>query len=404
GKTSTYTESYSLGEFLYRLHFFAQIPYPFGYYLSGFVALSFLFAIITGIIVHWNKIISNFYVFRPWAKIKTLWTDAHTALGVIGFPFQFVYAVTGAFFMIKGLLVIPLVLGIYDGNQQKLYDDLEYSHPKFEFHQKKLESDFVINPYVENLKNQWSDFKATEAHIFNYGDENMHVSISGNMAYDSKLNGLGYRIYKVSDNSIFQEKNPTGSASYLDGVKNMMFRLHFGDYAGYGLRIVSFILGLVSCVVILSGIMIWLVARNKNNIPEKRRRFNQQVANIYMAICLSLFPVTALEFILVKCFNEADMTFIYRTFFVVWLTFTVLFVLKRNLQFTNKWALISGGILSLWIPMVNGIISGQWLWVAHTNGYKQVLAIDLLWLALGLTSLWVVFFKLGKGKIQPING
>lgn len=77
---------------------FAQVPYPYGYYLSGFVAFFFLFAILTGIIVHWKKIVSNFYLFRPMAKLKTLWTDAHTALGVIGFPFQFVYAVTGAFF------------------------------------------------------------------------------------------------------------------------------------------------------------------------------------------------------------------------------------------------------------------------------------------------------------------
>ncbi|HAI43900.1 MAG TPA: hypothetical protein DCM40_40295, partial [Maribacter sp.] len=93
--TKDYVSSYTLGEFLYRLHFFAQLPHPFGYYLSGFVAFFFLFALLTGIIVHWDKIISNFYVFRPMTKLKTVWTDAHTALGVIGFPFQFVYAVTG---------------------------------------------------------------------------------------------------------------------------------------------------------------------------------------------------------------------------------------------------------------------------------------------------------------------
>ena len=79
-----YLESYTLGEFLYRLHFLAQIPYPFGYYLSGFVALFFLFAIITGVLVHWKKIVSNFFMFRPFGKLKTLWTDAHTALGMIG--------------------------------------------------------------------------------------------------------------------------------------------------------------------------------------------------------------------------------------------------------------------------------------------------------------------------------
>jgi uncharacterized iron-regulated membrane protein len=67
------------------------------YYLSGFVALFFLFAIATGVLLHWQKIVSNFYLFRPREKLKTMWTDAHTSLGILGLPFQFVYAVTGAF-------------------------------------------------------------------------------------------------------------------------------------------------------------------------------------------------------------------------------------------------------------------------------------------------------------------
>ncbi|TEB41333.1 PepSY domain-containing protein, partial [Flavobacterium circumlabens] len=146
--TQTYEESYSLGEFLYRLHFLAQVPYPVGYYLSGFVALFFLFAIVTGVLLHWNKIVSNFYTFRPKEKLKTLWTDSHTALGMIGLPFQFVYAVTGAFFMIKLLIVAPSVMALYKGDQNKLYDDLEYINPVYNFENKKLANPFSINEFV----------------------------------------------------------------------------------------------------------------------------------------------------------------------------------------------------------------------------------------------------------------
>src|SRR5690606_12852084 len=93
GKHSNYQEKYSLGEFLYRLQFLDQIPYPYGRYLAGLVAFFFLFAIFTGIVVHWKKIVSNFYLFLPSAKLKTLWTDSHTALGVSGLPFLLVKAV-----------------------------------------------------------------------------------------------------------------------------------------------------------------------------------------------------------------------------------------------------------------------------------------------------------------------
>jgi hypothetical protein len=400
---SDYRGSYHLGEFLYRLHFLDQIPYPYGRYLAGLVAFFFLFAIITGILVHWNKIVSNFYTFRPWAKLKTVWTDAHTALGVIGFPFQFVYAVTGAFFLLKGILILPIVMGLYNGDQNKLYEDLEYNHPVYSYHNERLEEPIQIDPFIAEIKQDWPNFRVTEVHLFNFGDANMHASISGHLGYETKLNGMGHRIYKIKDGSVVEEKVPVTNNAYLDGVKNMMFRLHFGDYAGYGLRVISFALGFISCFVILSGILIWLTARDKKNIPEKKRKFNQQVANVYMAICLSMFPVTALEFILVKCALHVDMAFLYRTYFPIWLVATLFFIFKNNIGFTNRWTLISGGILAVWIPVVNGIMTGNWLWTAYLNGQKQVMLVDLLWLILGLVALWIAFFRLETSKSKKAN-
>ncbi|PKA97225.1 PepSY-associated transmembrane protein [Flavobacteriaceae bacterium MAR_2009_75] len=396
---STHVSNYGLGEFLYRLHFLDQIPYPYGRYLSGFVALFFLFALFTGLWIHWDKIVSNFYVFRPWAKIKTIWTDAHTALGLIGFPFQFVYAVTGAFFLLKGILILPTVMGVYDGNQNRLFEELEYTHPVFEYNYEALQVSPNVNGLIEQTLYEWKDFQLGEVHIFNYGDTNMHVALSGHLNYKDKFNGYGYRIYRLKDQQIIDERIPKKNNRYLDGVKNVLFRLHLGDYGGLGLRIVSFWLGLVSCIVILSGIMIWLVARNKKNITEKKRRFNYQVANIYMAICLSMFPVTALSFLMVK-FYEPEKTFIYKVYFFSWLATSIFFIFKKNINYTNRWSLISGGILSLCVPIANGIKTGFWPWISYSKGYTEILFIDLLFLFLGLLALWVTFFKL---KSQPVS-
>ena len=385
---SSYMESYTLGEFLYRLHFFAQIPYPFGYYLSGLVAFFFLFAILTGIIVHWKNIISNFYVFRPWAKLKTIWTDSHTALGLIGFPFQLVYALTGAFLILQTLLIAPvMVFGLYNGDEQKLSQDLEYDTPTYELSYEKLPARLSIQQYLTKTKDQWRDFKITEVRIFNYGDANMHVLVSGNMPYESKMNGIGKIIYATHDGSVAYQKDPLKKSSYPDGVKNLLYRLHLADYAGFGLRIISFILGLISCFVILSGVMIWLVARDKKNIPEKQRRFNQKVVWWYLAICLSLFPMVALEFILVKLFPSAGMLFIYRTFFMGWLLLSLFFYLKKDNTFIIRWSLLLGGLLGFMIPVVNGIASSNWLWTSWENGLYEVLFIDVFWIILSALSV-----------------
>lgn len=385
--TATYPESYTLGEFLYRLHFFAQIPYPYGYHLSGFVAFFFLFVIITGIIIHWKKIISNFYIFRPWAKLKTFWTDSHTALGLIGFPFQFVYALTGAFFMLKSIIVAPYIIVLYNGDQQKFNEELEFAAPSYEYKYEQLPSIDSLGNYVEKVRTKWKDFKLTEVNIFNYGDQSMHLSLSGNIAYNNKMNGIGKIIYKVADGSVVYEKNPLEKSTYLDGTKNILFRLHLADYAGYGLRIISFLLGLVSCYVILSGVMIWLVARDKKNVPDKRRRFNRKVVFWYLAICMSIYPMIALEFILVKLFAPAGMAFLYRTFFIGWIILSLFFVWKKNNKFTTKCSLLSGSLLGLIVPIINGIMSGNWIWVSWKQGLNDILFVDIFWITLSIFSL-----------------
>jgi len=389
--TFTYEQSYSLGEFLYRLHFLAQIPYPVGYYLSGFIALFFLFAIITGVLLHWKKIVSNFYIFRPKEKLKTLWTDAHTALGMIGLPFQFVYAVTGAFFMIKLLIVAPAVQALYKGDQDKLYKELEYTDPDYKFENKKLAAPFNIDQLVAKTKSNWKDFEITRVFIQNYGDANMHVLVEGEMLSDKKFTGIGKVVYRISDGKEIAKKNPVTQNNYLDIVKNVLYKIHFGDYGGYALRIVSFILGIITCFVIISGVMIWLVARQKNNLPEKKRRFNAAVVRIYLAICLSMYPITALTFIASKIFYPLSKDNLFTIYFGGWLILAVFFILKKNDAFTNKFCLISGSILGFLIPVTNGIVSGNWFWNSFMQNHIQVFFIDVFWIVLASISLYVAY-------------
>ncbi|MEM6767194.1 MAG: PepSY-associated TM helix domain-containing protein [Bacteroidota bacterium] len=396
--TATYTDSYSLGEFLYRLHFFAQIPYPYGYHLSGFMAFFLLFAILTGLIVHWDKIVTNFFVFRPKAKWKTIWTDSHTALGLIGFPFQLVYALTGAYFMLQAFQAAPFLLALYNQDQAAMDKDLGVEHPVFEFSYERMETPPVVMPFISRTLDTWNSFRIQDVHVYNFGDQNMHLEIGGTLPYEDKLNGEGKAIYKVSDGSLVHKRDPHSTSRYIEVVGNLLYRLHLADYAHVGLRIISFLLGLLSCYVVLSGVMIWLVARDKKMTSDKQRRYNRRVVWAYLAICLSMYPVTALAFSLVKLFPGGGMTFLYRTYFISWLVLSLFFIWKRNNAFILKWSLLLGGILGFLVPVVNGLSSGQWIWVSWVDGYEQVLLIDVMWLALSTSSFWAVA-KLTK-KVQ----
>ncbi|RVT79704.1 PepSY domain-containing protein [Flavobacterium sufflavum] len=390
-KTSTYDEAYNLGEFIYRLHFLAQVPYPVGYYLSGFIALFFLFTIVTGVLLHWKKIVSNFYIFRPKEKLKTWWTDAHTSLGMLGLPFQFVYAVTGTFFMIKLLIVAPVVQFLYQGDQDKLYKELGYTGTDYPFKNKALTKTFSINEMVAATKENWNDFDISRVEIQNYGHANMHVFVEGQIEYGKKFTGIGKIDYKVANGEVTIKKNPLSQNSYLDIVKNVLYRIHFGDYGGYALKIVSFALGILSCFVIISGVMIWLVTRDKKNMPEKKRRFNEGVVRYYLAICLSMFPVTALTFIIAKVFYPLGQDNMYRVYFVSWLLLSIFFILKKNNAFTNRFCLLSGSTLGFMIPIANGIKTGNWFWTAFSSHQFQLFFVDVFWVFLSAITLYASF-------------
>ncbi|MDT0646294.1 PepSY-associated TM helix domain-containing protein [Zunongwangia sp. F260] len=403
--TYDYASNYSIGEFLYRLHFLAQLNLygSSGYLLAGSIAFFFLFAIITGILVHWKKIVSNFFIFRPKARLKNIWTEAHTALGVIGLPFQFIYAVTGIFFIIATAIVAPPVISIvYEGDSEKMFEDLGVGTKDFPLAMKKSEATPDLNSFVKKTESYWPDFNIEKVTFYNFGDENMHVGVEGFPQYGKQFIGRGELVFNAGTGKIVSEKNPFENTSYVDGATGIMERLHFGDYGGLGLKIIYFILGIISCFVIISGILIWLVARDKKHITEKKRKFNAWLGWSFIAICLTMYPATAFTFVAVKLFiydfDPERMTSIYQIFFYAWLVLILLFTLKKDNFFTNKYTLILGAILGLMIPVANGVISGNWFWKSFAKAHHDILFIDVFWIILAL-----ITFMVGI-RLKRING
>ena len=411
GESSTYEKSYDLGEFLYRLHFLAQlnqvpirIGVPFGYLLAGLVSFFFLFALITGLLLHWDKIVSNFFVFRPWSKVKTVWTDAHTALGMIGFPFQLVYAITGIVLILNTTLLAPFTYLFYNGKADELYRDLEYFDSKeTPYTYQSLAQKADVQSYIDRTQSLWQDSYIKSVNIKNYGDAAMQVIIEGSAPAERNFSGNGKIIYEVKTNKVIYQKSPLDESSYVGKVKSLIYRLHFGDYGGYALKVVYFILGLMGCVVIISGILIWLVARDKKNVPDRKRKFNLWLANIFLAICLTMFPVTALTFIAVKVHSAADMSFIYSTFFYSWLVLSVYYIIRKNLNRTNQETLILGSLFSLAIPFANGICTGNWIWKTFSTGATDIMIIDILSLAIAVVG-FISFYKIKeRQKLKTEN-
>lgn len=394
-ETKTYEEHYSLGEFLYRLHFFAQLPVV-GIYLAGFVSFFFLFAVITGVIVHWEKIISNFFTFNPLAILKRVWTDAHTALGIIGLPFQVLFAISGAYFSLSLLVLLPAGL-LYNGDQTKLIEDMRPTLKNYEWVTKSDMPVPSFNVLEQQLEEKWQDFHLNRSMIKNYGGVNMKYILMGEMLEKERFIGVGSITYDAYSGKEEDLKNPN-ELSYIEDSQFVFGRLHFGEFGGVALKLIYFILALITCFVIMSGVLIWVEARNKKSMTISQRLYTAKIGHIYLAICLSMLPVTALAFLFAKFAEghfENKLSAIYWFYFITWLGFIFFFRFKRDNYFINKCSLLIGAVCGFLIPIANGIISGNWVWSTLSAHQHDILLIDLLWIGIATTAL--IFYL----KIKP---
>jgi len=390
----------TVGDTIYYLHYFRQIPVV-GIYIAGFVALFFLFAIVTGVLIHWRNLLTKFYAFIREGKWKVIWTNAHTVLGVIGLPFQAMYAVTGAFFGLLILILLPSVFLLYDGDRDKLFAKVQPQQAI------KVDKDapeatlLSLSELSAKIRKRYPDHNIKRAQLRNYGKAD--AVVSWQIDDDKEINSPGLISMRMIDGkildgfTIYPENKP-----YANAVTDYIFKLHFANFGGVALRVIYFVLSMITCFMIISGVLIWRTARDNDQYTYKQRLFHHKVTKWYLAICLSMFPAFALIFIANKVVPleiAERATYVNAIFFIGWLLITILGVFWEKYSQQNRNYLIMGGILSLLVPIANGLVTGGWIWNMW-NTYHWVAYIDVFWFFAGAIALYISIFML---KVKPTS-
>jgi uncharacterized iron-regulated membrane protein len=375
----------TVGETLYELHFFGQLPG--GEYLSGFIAVFLLFAILTGVLIHWKNLLQKFYAFTVRGKWKQIWTNAHTVLGIIGLPFQVVYAVTGALFGLLTLLLVPSAFILFGGDTQAVLGavrpesaiPLREDAPKIDH--------ASLDKYYERVRKQLPGIPVSVITV-------RHHSRSDGIAsfyFDDEMSigGTGQLTFALNSGEVVSQNLP-GESSYTKSVLNIITKLHFGTFGGLLLKGIYFILAMITCFMLLSGVLLWQQARNNKNYTDKQQRFHHRVTKANLAVCLSLFPATSLLFLANKLLpmELAERVFyVNAVFFIGWLLLTLLGLRWNDFRKLNLNYLRLGAIAALAIPIVNGLVTGDWLWKTFASGQYYVGSVDVFWLMAGLAAI-----------------
>ncbi|WP_405414507.1 PepSY-associated TM helix domain-containing protein [Maribacter sp. Asnod1-A12] len=386
--TDNFNPKTSVGETLYHLHYFEQIP-EFGIWLSGFVSLFFLFAIVTGVLIHWKNMMRKFYAFSIKKKMKNIWTDAHTMLSIIGLPFQIIYAVTGCLFGLLTLLLAPSVILMFNGNTEPIYENIRPIVNVSPNENAKTAKMHSITAIYDELQAEFPQHRVLSTITKHYGyedaviafrvDDGIGIMSDGNLVYNLVT---GERTAEILPND----------KSYTQTVYNLMTKLHFATFGGILLKVLYFFLSMITCFSLISGILIWKTSREKKGYTEKQQCFHHQVTKVFLAICLGLFPATALLFIANKTipFSIENRAFYENTvFFGGWAILIMAGLFWNNLKQLNNRYLIIGGLLSLAVPFLNGIVTGDWFFTAFVKAKYIIASVDIFWFLTGVSALLI---------------
>jgi uncharacterized iron-regulated membrane protein len=257
-----------LTSFLYSLHFLRHdATGEWLYYLAGLLAVALLLAIVTGVLIHLKDLIRQLHQFRPEKSRRVMWSDMHKVLGVMGLPFQLMYAYTGAFIVLGPLVLQVFIEPVFGGNQQRA-DELAWglappttaeAGPRAAV----LSADELFHRALDATPGIVESVK-----LIHHGRENGIFEVRAKTA-DTPRGRVTVQLREV-DGEVLHLAPPRNEGATA-ATQRWILGLHFASFGGLVLRLLFFVLGLATCVTILTGNWIWLARRETDRASAGNR-------------------------------------------------------------------------------------------------------------------------------------
>ncbi len=234
------------------LHIYLHLPEAWGVIVVSALGAMLLGLIISGLCSH-RTIVKDAFKFRIFGSKQLEQTDLHNRLSVWGAPFHIMIAITGAYFGLAMIVLVAYSQLFNDGDVNDLTKQVFGSEPELNLPVNGI----AIGSMLEQMPELAPGTKPLFVIVHDAGTPKQFAEVF--TQYPNRL------IY--SDNFVF---SPSGeflsSRNFSEGdfskqVVYSMYRLHFGHFGGWGVKVLYALLGLALTVISVSGINIWLAKR-----------------------------------------------------------------------------------------------------------------------------------------------
>ncbi|MEL6827965.1 MAG: PepSY-associated TM helix domain-containing protein [Pseudomonadota bacterium] len=323
--------------------------------LVGIVGIVLMLAILTGIIAH-TKIREEAYSMRLKRSQRLKWQDSHKVVGLWGLPFFIMIAFTGAYLGVIVIVSQLIAATAYKGDVDALVEAVLGPTTEATGQQVQMISmdelremqhpDSGKDPYMVIMRN-YGD-AAAEFDVFYPASSRLTFS---DVTYINGATG------EPSPPNEFREE--TGAMR----VANAITPLHYGTYGGIWLKFLYFVLGMSLAVVTALGSMMWIERRKHGNEGEKTLTFYNRLGYFNTGIIMGLPVATIAIFYLDKLYVGAESARLVTTgwtFFAAWALGLLYACVRRDDYKSTRELLILTGALAMGIPVLNGLVTGQW--------------------------------------------
>ncbi len=257
----------ALGEVLDDLHRTAGIPGAVGGYTMGVVAVLYALALISGTVLLLPRLKRQLFALRPEGGRRRAWLDLHNLLGLTALPFHLVIAITTAVFVFYA----------------PLEQAMRALSPAADTDVAEAAGQGELLPPATLLARAQAFAPALQAErmVFDALDDRAEALV---VVLGGTATG-GRRLYVALNpyGGALRYRNSGGS--FYHAASDAFAALHFGNYGGYPLRWLYFVLALAGAVLFYTGNLLWLGKRARGERRDVQLLAALTVGTSCGAIC-----------------------------------------------------------------------------------------------------------------------
>ncbi|MFA2962204.1 PepSY domain-containing protein [Acinetobacter pittii] len=379
------------GDFFYRFHYqLFGIPIIVGRLVVCLAAFIMLIALVSGIITH-KKIFTDFFTLRTF-KSQRSWLDFHNISSVIALPFFLTITFTG--------LAIFFYLYLPWG-MQKLYPENPYQYfteirTKTIFENQSIQpaQSLAIEKLLSQVQQSWGNQPLSTMSVKNPNTNQAQITFIQKEDRTITRNQPQITLNASTGKVLEDTRNNSPIATLNAGV----YGLHMATFAQPLLRLGFFFSGILGCVMIASGLLLWSLKRQIQNKSSQFHFGHYLVDRLNVSAFVGLPCATIAYLSANRLFTVTSTTINYEiySFFLVWLISLIIALItkKQHLWRTQLSVFI---MLCLALPILNLIYLLKHEYVQNLSDYWIFARVDVfLWI---FAALAIFIFC----KIQPIQ-